>query len=170
MMNVNEQLLWFRKFLLDSWEDLDHLMKDHDWEDDGDFIDEWLQVNWEFLVERQLLKKNGFLNSYGIYYKEPRVTNPTAKITHLIVCRAKNNQTLFDDQSGIPLPENHLWIFRCFYKKLEVSHGIYPPFDTVGLILDDGKTRFYVHPDDVDFFLCAVEEVAHINPEAWYFK
>ena len=71
-------------------------MSNHDWDDDGGFIDEWLQVNWEFLVERELLEKKGFLKSYP-----PRTIAlpfPNAVATHVIICKAKPNKQLLDDK------------------------------------------------------------------------
>jgi len=32
-------------------------METHDWDEDGDFTFDWIQANWEFLVERELLGK-----------------------------------------------------------------------------------------------------------------
>ena len=37
MINVTTHLLKFRNFLIDSWTDLDLLMGNHDWDDDGSF-------------------------------------------------------------------------------------------------------------------------------------
>ena len=168
MIDVNEQILLFRKFLLDSWEDLGFLMANHDWEGDSNFIDDWLQVNWEFLVERQLLKNLGYLNHFDMLFKRERVTNKNKKITHLICCGPKEGHVLIDDQSGKPLPTNCLLIFHCFYKKMGRSHGLYPPFDSVGIVLGDPKKRFYVSLETVNFFLFSLSENDPGNSGAWY--
>ena len=68
----------------------DQLMSNHDWDDDGSFIREWLQVNWEFLVERELLEKKGFLKPYT--YSNHRITFPNAVATHVIICKANLNK------------------------------------------------------------------------------
>ncbi len=36
-------------------------MENHDWEEDGNFIDDWIQMNWEFLIEREILGKGKYL-------------------------------------------------------------------------------------------------------------
>ncbi|MDB6081207.1 MAG: hypothetical protein JWO53_479, partial [Chlamydiia bacterium] len=60
-VDVTDHLTKFRDFLCICWPSIDSLMSDHDWHDDGDFIDDWLGANWELFVERELLGKNGFL-------------------------------------------------------------------------------------------------------------
>lgn len=95
MLNVTEHILKFRHFLLSSWNDLDLLMEDHDWDDDVNFTFDWLQVNWEFLVERQLLKKTGFLNTFGILpFSQQRITDENVECTHLIMCASKDGREL----------------------------------------------------------------------------
>ena len=170
MIEVNKQILGFRKFLLDSWNDLDQLMHNHNWHDDIDFIDEWLQVNWEFLVERQLLKKTGFLNPYGMFYKNPRVTHSSGKITHVIICKPKSDHVLIDDMTQTILPENRVLVFHCFYKKNINNYGLYPPFDSVGLISDDQKIKYHVVLNSVDFFLCPIKDFKREYPNAWFLR
>ena len=60
-LNVTGQIYLFRDFLVSAWPHLDLMMNNHDWDTDEKFIGEWIQVNWEFLVERELLGKNGIL-------------------------------------------------------------------------------------------------------------
>lgn len=156
-LNVSGQILKFRNFLLDSWEDLDSLMETHDWEDDGRFTDDWLQVNWEFLVERQLLKGKGFLNSYGIYHAKARVTEPQAEMTHEIVCKSKDAKSLIDVRTGEIIPRIEL-IFSCFLTRVDNSFGLYPPFDYAVLVSIDRKQRFHVHVDQLEFFLHRIND------------
>lgn len=159
-INVTEHILKFRHFLLSSWNDLDLLMEDHDWHDDGDFTDDWLQVNWEFLVERQLLKGTGFLNTIGIYSEQPRITSPQAQCTHLILCTVKDGKELIDCFSGTKLPKESMLLFRCFYKNQGTNLGLYPPFDHVEVTsLFGKKERFCFKVNEVDFFLCPIEDI-----------
>ncbi|MFT4553324.1 MAG: hypothetical protein ACI9S8_001962, partial [Chlamydiales bacterium] len=54
-LDVTEQVNHFRSYLKSGWPCVDSLMDCHDWENDGDLIDDWIQVSWELLVERELL-------------------------------------------------------------------------------------------------------------------
>ena len=152
MINVTTHILKFRKFLLDCWPDIDALMEDHDWHDDGYFIDEWLQSNWELLVERQLLKKAGHVNSFGIYYGRNRYAQKESTITHEIICRPKDNVSLIDEKSNEPIPRGTKLIFHIFLKKMG---GLYPPFDSAGVYSKNGKNvdLYYVPVSDVEFFM-----------------
>jgi hypothetical protein len=44
-------------------------------------------------------------------------------------------------------------IFHIFLKKLDVSFGLYPPFDYAGVVSQDRKHRYMVPVNDVEFFL-----------------
>ena len=155
MINVSEHILKFRRLLIDCWADLDSLMENHDWDNDESFIDEWLQSTWEFLVERQLLQKNGSLRSFGEYKTESRVTRKEKIATHEIICIPKKNKTLIDGITNTPINKNIRLAFCVFLKRLPVSYGLYPPFDYAGVfsIKDKKLTRYRIPVDDVDFFL-----------------
>ncbi len=127
MINVTPQIIKFRDFLVHSWNDLDLLMANHDWDDDVWFTDEWLQVNWEFLVERQLLHDSGFLKSY--FFCNVRVTHPNTDATCEIICKPKNNEYLVDDATGYNISSHVELCFGYFVNKMDKGYGIYPPFD-----------------------------------------
>ena len=150
MENVSVQMSKFRDFLNHSWADLDLLMSEHDWDEDGNFTNEWVQVNWEFLVERQLLKNNGFLQTYA---NSNRVSNPDALVTNFIVCVPKANEVLYDDKTNIQIPENLKLVFSDFEKKLDVSYGWYPPFDYATVYTEDRKKYFDVPVKSIEFIL-----------------
>jgi hypothetical protein len=158
MKNVTTHILKFRKFLIDVWGDLDTLMEDHDWDEDGCFIDEWLQTNWELLVERELLGKTGFLNSFGIFHGRKRYHNEIVKNTHEIICLPRHGVDLVDDETKKSIPNGTRLVFHIFLKKLDVSHGLYPPFDYAGVVSEGRKYRYMVPVKDVEFFLDRVPE------------
>ncbi|CUI18081.1 hypothetical protein PNK_p0027 (plasmid) [Candidatus Protochlamydia naegleriophila] len=152
MTIVNQQIEHFRQFLIAAWPSLDNLMENHDWDDDGDFIDKWLQVNWEFLVERELLGPNNYLNSYG-FFKALRVTNPDARANYQIICKPKNNLILIDNKTKIPISKEHELIFKIFLSQYETTYGLYPPFDYACLKSIGNKEHFYVSIQDIEFNL-----------------
>lgn len=47
----------FRSFLNSAWPAFEEILRQHDWDDDSYFIDDWLDANWDLLVCRQLLGK-----------------------------------------------------------------------------------------------------------------
>ncbi len=77
--DITHQITHFRDFLVASWPFLDLMMKQHNWEEDGWFSDEWIQVNWEFLVERELLGSTKRLFPLGW---SKRVTDQKSTVTH----------------------------------------------------------------------------------------
>ncbi len=55
-VDITQHVEKFRGFLNISWDHVIYnIMEDHDWDEDGDLIDDWMQVNWELLVEREIL-------------------------------------------------------------------------------------------------------------------
>ena len=73
-VNITEQICLFRNFLVSAWPYLDLMMKNHDWDNDGRFVGEWIQVNWELLVERELLGKNhGTLTQFSLTHLSKRI-------------------------------------------------------------------------------------------------
>lgn len=159
MTNVTNHIIKFQKFMIHCWKDLDDIMDKHDWDNDGTFTNEWLQANWEFLVERQLLKKNGGeLRSFGSYLSELRISRPNASPTHEIICLPKNHTSLYDDKTKEPLPADKRLIFYIFLKKMDGSYGLYPPFNYAGVFTIQGKkrVRHIIAVDSINFFLVKI--------------
>ncbi len=154
MINATSQILKFRNFLIHAWQDLDLLMENHDWDDDGRFTQEWIQVNWEFLVERELLRKGEFLTGYSNL--NFRVTYPNAVPTYEVICKPKPNHSIVDNDTGEVVPANIKLIFSGLVKKLNPGYGWYPPFDYVTAFTQDKKQMYRLHFKDIDFFLCAI--------------
>lgn len=86
----------FSNFLNLSWP----LVQDSFQGEDGEDVrDDWLQANWELLVERGLGVRI-FLDAYGngadCYGASSRVTFNTELPTHSIVCKSGNGKPLKD--------------------------------------------------------------------------
>ena len=62
---LTKQIELFRQFLVSGWPNLDALMEHHDRNNDMAFSDDWIQTNWEFLVERELLGNGRYVSADG---------------------------------------------------------------------------------------------------------
>ncbi|MDB6081216.1 MAG: hypothetical protein JWO53_488 [Chlamydiia bacterium] len=155
-IDVTEHITKFRDFLCTCWPSIDSLMVDHDWDDDGDFIDDWLGANWELLVERELLHEKGFLTSFGMLRSASRVISPSQKATYSVYVKSKS--PLFDMKKPmIPVPTNQklrLYSFRASEK----DFGLYPPFDVAAVVVDASKKFFYVPFKELQFYIDLVGE------------
>lgn len=90
-MGVEEIVLFFRQFLIKSWPIISQHLDSIDWDEDAYFLDDWMQANWELLVERQLGKEI-FLLPYG-YDKSSmaRYLSKGHEANHQIICTEKHS-------------------------------------------------------------------------------
>jgi len=109
----------FRSFLNSTWPVLTEVLKEHDWDDDAYFLEDWLDANWRLLVGRQLLAKEG------------DHLQPLAVATNEIFKRRYS-----------------YWFESITDQKIFVSLGsgqetfeIAPPFDRVKVMNEDGTTE-----------------------------
>src|SRR5262249_44630608 len=131
-IDITSHVINFRNFLNSSWPWLDALIESHDWEDDGDFTFDWIQANWEFLVERELLGKGRYL--LPLEWNN-RVTFPNASAQYKIVCEFKDKVDLIDKvRKTANFNGEELLIFG-----FRTPAGIYPPFDYAQVGTHDRK-------------------------------
>ena len=114
-MIVDAVLFEYLKFLNSSWpaaNDFGKRFLQHE-----EFIDDWLQANWELMVESVLLDGAGYLEVYGdgaeINDPSSRILRPEELPTHKIGCRRKgltNPYNLVNNQQ-IDLHEMGFWGF-----------------------------------------------------------
>ncbi|WDE07038.1 hypothetical protein SG34_009185 [Thalassomonas viridans] len=98
-MNIDQRFVLvfknFREFLNASWGTVCK-----QFEFDEDLNNDWLQANWELLVESPLTTgdKRVFLPCYGEGAEgySDRIFNPDADITHEIRCKGKDATKVFD--------------------------------------------------------------------------
>ena len=64
-MNLDTAIRYFSKFINDSWLNVMPLLKERDYTSNESSIGDWLQSNWEILVERKILKVDQYLEVYG---------------------------------------------------------------------------------------------------------
>jgi hypothetical protein len=149
-IDVTDHILKFRAFLIAVWPSFDQFMMKHDWNDDGNFIDEWLEANWEFLVERELLGNQGLLTAFESPYRCKTIRFMGEEPTYTI--SAKSDEIIFDLRRPnviVPLEENlYFHGFRSMIK-----FGLYPPFEVVQLARKNSKETYWVPVDKVRFNL-----------------
>lgn len=137
-MDITSHILNFRDFLNSAWPWLDTLMEAHDWDEDGSFTLNWIQVNWEFLVERELLGKDSYL--LPLEWNN-RITFPERGAQYKVICEFNNEIDLIDQVlKTANFNGEELLIFG-----FRTPRGIYPPFDYVEVRTRE-KKKVYVVP------------------------
>ncbi|WMX16234.1 hypothetical protein [Aureispira sp. CCB-E] len=151
MNNLNLVIEGYRKFLNASWEAFEEqtLAFSHDTEEDQN---NWLQANWEILVESNVCDWDEYLEEYGngadCNVNSDRVTKPKAKATHSIICSSKDNNLVTDffTKEKVLLDE------MSFSKFISVKNNKYtdqPPFDWV--LLENGNEFSIIELNKVVF-------------------
>ena len=97
MMPVKGLLKKFSHLLVCYWQDLLSLSEN---DSSGSLKDDWLQANWEILVEGPLSQEDLVLDPYGegadCNEASSRVLYPTRLPTHKIICKPVNNGQFYD--------------------------------------------------------------------------
>lgn len=108
-MTIDASIKTFAQFLNKSWDVVQGLLKNRDYTTDNSSISDWIQANWELLVERKVLNINEYLEVYDegadFYGGSSRITDMNALSTHKIVTKIKdrvafdvlNNQNISDE-------------------------------------------------------------------------
>ena len=154
-MDVTNQISLFRNFLNVALPSLNSLMKNHDWDDDGWFTEEWLQVNWEYLVEREILgKDDGSLTTFSLSHLSERFTPSNSTFVYGVFAYPKKNCNPLDVKKNIKPPfNNSLRFFSLSSTYKYGGYGLYPPFDFANLVLDSTRELFLVPFAELDFHL-----------------
>lgn len=151
-INITDVILKFRAFMIDSWPALDSIMMKHDWDNDGDFTDDWLQSNWEFLVERELLGLKGRLTPFGIRAKSHARSTKNGAPAYQVTAKLTGPVFNFQHQN-ISISQDSKLYFYAFSTFLDPGYGLYPPFDIANLVCDSSKELSYAPIDHVMFYL-----------------
>ena len=129
-VDITSHIIKFRDFMNASWPFLDDLMEEHDWENEPYFTLDWLQANWELLVERELLGEHGYLTEFSMSMVTSRYRNPDAKAIYAVV--VKPVIQLIDLYKNTVIPSDENLIFYSFKSACKGGgFGLYPPFDLV---------------------------------------
>lgn len=141
-IDITDYIISFRNFLNSSWPYLDALMENHDWDKDGNFIDDWVQANWELLIEREILGKDKYL--LPLEWNN-RMFFSTKYAKYKIVCKITGDVELKDWILKSNNYEGEELLIFGFRSSKGVSYGLYPPFDFVE-VRSCEKTKVYIIP------------------------
>ena len=134
MISINNLLAQFSSLLVLCWENLLQLVKE---DSSGSLKDDWLQANWELIVEGLLDDKNIVLEAYGdgadCNGESSRVLYPERQPTHRLICRPLDSKYIYDalSKKSLDITKNDI-IFDRFVSIGE--DGWYyelPPFDKI---------------------------------------
>ena len=156
-VNVDKLVRAFARFLADSWEAVSAVRPD---DPDDSFLGDWLQANWEMLVESFLWIDGKALVIYSNgadIGNSSRVSRPELLPTHRVVCRIVSADVI-ELLSGQRF-ESRGTTFR-IAKLVAMRDGWYyeePPFDCV-LAVHDEEENLVFRIRDVEFSLRELSE------------
>ncbi len=146
----------FRLFLITLWPHLDQLMEFHDWNNDIDFMDDWLDANWQILVEREILGNEGVLSPLSVPLSDNFVNNSKKKFT----VKVKLSEFAKTTHAEWGFSTNESLRFFGFCTNLDRGGvGIYPPFDFASLVQEPEKKIFHVPFFALKFYLVNFSEI-----------
>ncbi len=153
-MTIDKAIRVFVEFLNSSWSQVEEILMNRDYTTNEDSVDDWLQANWELLVERKILKINEYLEVYGdgadFNGESSRITDPSELPTYRVAIKAINNNKIFDYLNKEDVLLNNV----TFDKIVGFKNGFYtlkPEFKYV-LIVDNELERVLAI-EDVKFEL-----------------
>jgi hypothetical protein len=155
-MKVDQIIENFRKFLEDSWPSVEPLMSSSPRGEN--LISDWLQANWELLVEDLILPDaDRFLEVYGdgadCNGSSSRVWLPDALPTHRVYCVSKSGHHVKDLISDTNIEIQDL-TFNSFVSWDGKQYAIRPPFDCI--LLENRTDVFIVCSEEISF---RIEEI-----------
>lgn len=150
-MNVDYYISCYRNFILSSWNTIVRFTSPIANLRKEEFIDDWMQANWEILVESSVCTYNTFLEVYGngadCNGDSSRVCYPEKMPTHKIICKSHKNNVL-DLLSGNKIAFTEMDFDR-FVSWDNNYYNISPPFDFV--LLNNNNESIVVNVRDVYF-------------------
>ena len=154
-MNLDTAIRHFAKFINDSWEAAIPLLEGRDYTTDETSIADWLQSNWEILVERKVLKLNQYLDVYGegadFNGSSSRVTDMGSLPNYAIKVKSRLDKKILDFLNNKKILINN----NNFVEFVSFKNGFYqkrPKFNYV-LLEDDIGIERVVLIEEVEFEL-----------------
>ena len=154
-LDITHHITLFRKFLNISWDYVVYnLMDQHDWDNDGDLIDDWMQINWELLVGRELLGKELTLTQFSITHLSGNILNPNIEPDFMVIGKPKDDY-IVDVKSSKKI--QYKGMLRLFLLKTKNpnsnSFSFGPPFEIACLIDIKTEELYHVLFDNLSFCL-----------------
>lgn len=150
MKNITDEILHFSFFLNSSWSSVLFYINDSD----ADLLN-WLQANWELLVESKICSNGEFIDIYGdgadLENEFSRVTFPSLNSTHKIIVKMKNSEC-YDFFSKTYFTKLNDYSFNEF---ISITDGISdkkPPFDYVEIINENSEIM-WVSKKEIEYFM-----------------
>ena len=159
-MNVDEIVRNFQRFLEASWQSVESAIPLTE-EGGEDLRLDWLQANWEILVEA-VIQPDGtsILEFYGEGAEcngaSSRVWKPHAEATHRICCVPKDGSEVTDLVTGRSIEPQDLDFFGFGNPDRERFQFLHPPFNVV-VLNDTEGIDFIVRLEDVRFEIQALD-------------
>ena len=155
-IQIDKAVRRFREFLNSSWAAVSAS------EMEQDVFGDWLQANWEILVEWRVCDSGRqFLEVYGegADCNDPssRVWLPDARATHRIVCVPKQNRSVVDRLSGKEVSAEQLLLDR-FVSWDGHQYAEEPPFEFVLVEQHSAGKELLLHHEEVDFEVARFSE------------
>ena len=161
-MDVDEIVRNFQQFLEASWQSVESMLP---LTPEGEhFRLDWLQANWEILVEAVIHPGGAsFLEFYGEGAEcngaSSRVWKPDAEATHRICCVPTDGNEVTDLVTGRSIEPQDLDFFGFGTPDRERFQFLHPPFNVV--VLNDREgIDFIIRLEDVRFEMRALDPYA----------
>ncbi len=154
--DLERAIFLFRELLNNSWNTLKKIEK---CDSTGSFLMDWLQFNWELVVESAIIKWERDINIevYGdgadANGESSRILYPNNMPNRKIICKSKRG-AFFDKLSNEKIESNYL----DFDRFVMMQDGWYyelPPFDMI-LCSDENGREFAIKIDTVDFYIIGI--------------
>lgn len=155
-MEIDKAIKIFVDFLNSSWTIVYQLLLNRDYTSNEDSINDWLQANWELLVERKVLKVNEYLEVYGegADYNgiSSRITGSEALPNFKVIVKTKNGNSILDVLNNEQVRFENV----TFNKIVGFKSGFYtlePEFKYVLITDDNLELERVVAISDIEFEL-----------------
>ena len=157
-VNLNTAIKSFAQFINKSWDTILPLLENRSYTSDESSIYDWLQANWEILVERKVLAINQYLDVYGqgadFNGSSSRITVPNAMPNFSIKIKGGSDSKVYDLLNDEKVSLNE----AVFLELVSFKDGFYrkePQFDYV-LLEDDIGVERVVSINELDFDLIEI--------------
>lgn len=155
--HVTDQVIEFTKFISQGLIYVDDLMEEHDWDEDGYLIDDWLSVNWDFFLGREIMGFGSKLVPFLVHHLDDVVDELQASRKLMVLAKPDRGTACLKANCLVP-DENLLrvWWFVTFCNE---CYGFYPPFNIVELKDNLTKKKYYVPIKQLQFYLSEIDGV-----------
>jgi hypothetical protein len=161
-MAIDKAIKIFAQFLNNSWITASQLLIDRSYTTNEDSINDWLQANWELLVERKVLMINEHLEVYGegadFNGSSSRITDISALPNFKLKIKSKNGNDVLDVLNNEKVRLNNV----TFDKIVGFKNGFYklvPDFSYVLITDDNLGIERVVALDDIEFELVHLKRI-----------